>query len=163
MAAGKQKQKDGERKFWVGRGQVLIAGKKYRTGEEIPVALVEPGRLDAWTADGLIADAPYGYVPKDASTAMVDGLNAQIVDLGQRLKSAEAKIKTQADVSKMESDLAAANLKVETLAGEVETLTAQVAELTDPAAGDGGDGGKAGDTPPLTGGGAGPGAKDGKQ
>lgn len=144
--------KKSERMFWVGKGQVLIAGKKYRAGDEIPVALVDPGRLTAWKDDGLIADAPHGYAPKDASVAMVDGLNDQIRDLGQQLKTAEAKIKTQDDIKKMESELTAANLKVVELTGQVSDLNTQIEALTDPT-----KTGKLDDTPSLTG--AGPGAK----
>ena len=146
--------KKSERLFWVGKGQVLIAGKKYRTSEEIPVALVDPDRLAVWKSDGLIADAPHGYAPKDASVAMVDGLNAQIVELGQQLKTAESKILTQDDIKKMESELTAANLKVVELTGQVSDLTAQIEALTDPT-----KTGKPDGTSSLTGGGAGPGAK----
>lgn len=144
--------------FWTGPGVVQIAGKEYGEHDPLPVDKIDKSTLAKWKAEGKVG--------VKISAAAVDQ-SARLAELGQELSDTRTeRTKAQDDLKNSESDLLVANTRVGVLMADlsvanakIEELTGQVAELTDP----GGDSGGGDDTPPLTGDGAGPGAKGGSK
>ncbi len=50
-----------EKTYWLGKGQVNIAGKLYKHGEEIPADKVSEKKLKEWKRDGDIGTAPFHH------------------------------------------------------------------------------------------------------
>lgn len=143
--------------FWTGPGVVHISGKEYGEHDPLPVDKIDKATLAKWKVEGKVG--------VKISAAAVDQ-SARIAELGQELSDTRTeRTQVQDGLTKCQEELATANARAEELIGQVTTANAKVDELveqvealTDPDGG-GKDGGKPGDTPPLTGGGAGPGAK----